>query len=120
MFNFYSALAIAEDNHPTKQSYRMVVPSRSWWCCSGSCSSWKEKMLALNLDVQVYGKGTQKWKTLYLPKLDDPHSSGMNIVQNDDISTHIVQCGDNFTELTEFTGMPVLIALVTCTFCSQS
>ena len=49
-------------------------------------------MLALHLDVQVYAQTNQKWKTLYSPKLDDPHSSGMNIVQNDDIGAHIVQC----------------------------
>ena len=71
----------------------------------------EKKMLALNLDVQVYGKANQKWKILYSPKLDDHHSSSMDIVQNDDISAHIVQCGDDFTDLTEFIGLPVPVAL---------
>ena len=108
-----SALAIAEDNHHSKQSYHIVVPSHY---CNGDVlrdfvHRDRKKMLALNLDVQVYGKANQKWKTLYSPKLDDHHSSGMDIVQNDDISAHIVQCGDDFTDLTEFIGLPVPVAL---------
>ena len=108
-----SALAIADDNRPTKQSYHIVVPSRY---CKGDVlrdlvHHERKQMLALHLDIQVYSKTNQKWKTLYSPKLDDQHSAGMNIVQNDDISAHIVQCGDDFTEMTEFVGIPVPIAL---------
>ena len=68
-----SALAIADDNRPTKQSYHIVVPSRY---CKGDILQdlvyhERKKMLALNLDVQVFSKANQKWKTLYSPKLDD-------------------------------------------------
>ena len=108
-----SALAIAEDNRPTKRSYHIVVTSHY---CNGDVlrdlvHRDRKKMLALHLDVQVYAQTNQKWKTLYSPKLDDPHSSGMNIVQNDDIGAHIVQCGDDFTGMTEFIGLPVPVAL---------
>ena len=77
-----SALAIAEDNRHSKQAYHIVVPSLY---CNGDVLRdlvHRKNMLALNLE----------WKSLYSPKLDDHHSSGMDIVQNDDISAHIVQC----------------------------
>ena len=71
-----SALATAEDNRPTKRSYHIVVTSHY---CNGDVRHDlvhrdRKKMLALHLDVQVYAQTNQKWKTLYSPKLDDPHS----------------------------------------------
>ena len=59
-------------------------------------------MIECCLDIKPYSKTNQKWKTLFSPKFDDNESTGLDIVQNNDLSAHLVQCYDDLSGMTEF------------------